>query len=69
MPSLGIASKLSLTTAAVRALPSLKVTPERRWKVKVVASLLISQLWASQGTISPVSGFWSVSESTSWRTE
>jgi hypothetical protein len=66
---LGIASKLALTTSAVSGVPSLKVTPGRRWKVNDRASEPTFQLCASQGTIFPVEGSWSVSESTSCRTE
>jgi len=54
---------LSFTDCAVNGVPSVKVTPSRRWKVKVIESSLRSQLSASQGTISPVSGTWSVRES------
>ena len=62
-----MASKFFFTESAVTGVPSLKVTPSLRWKVNDLASGLISQLCASQGVISPVSGFWSVSESTTWR--
>lgn len=63
-PSFGTASKLSLTTCAVSGVPSLKVTPDLRWNVNVVVSELMSQLFASHGTILPVLGSWSVREST-----
>lgn len=68
-PSLGIASKLALTTEAFSGVPSLNVTPGLSRKMNVRASALTFQLWASQGTIFPVDGSWSVSESTSCRTE
>lgn len=68
-PSSGMASKLFLTTSAVSLEPSLNVTPGRRWKVNVRASSPTSQRSASHGTILPVAGSWSVSESTIWRTE
>jgi hypothetical protein len=58
-----------LTTCAVSFEPSLKVTPDLRWKVNVVASGLMSQLFASHGTMLPILGSCSVSESTIWRTE
>lgn len=64
-PSFTIPSKLSLTARAFTGVPSLKVAPSRRVKVNVVASLLTFQDFASQGTILPVRGSWSVSESTS----
>lgn len=44
-----------------------KVTPSRRWKVKREPSSLTSQLSASHGTISPVSGSWSTRPSVFWR--
>ena len=69
MPSWGMRSKFALTAAASSGLPSLKVTPSRRVNVQLDASALDVQDSASHGLISPVSGSWSVSESTSWRTE
>ena len=62
-------SKLAFTAAASTGVPSLKVAPSRRVKVKLRPSGLTSQRSASQGTILPVFGSWSVSESTCWRAE
>ncbi|CAM5330077.1 hypothetical protein SFUMM280S_09210 [Streptomyces fumanus] len=62
-----MASKFFFTAAASTGVPSLKVAPGRRWKVKDRASSPTSQLRASQGTMRPVAGSWSVSESTVWR--
>ncbi|SLJ49033.1 Uncharacterised protein [Mycobacteroides abscessus subsp. abscessus] len=56
MPSRATASKVLRTDSAVSGVPSLKVTPSARWKVKVVASGLTSQLRASHGRSSPVRG-------------
>ena len=56
-----------MTAAALNASPSLKVTPLRSLKVYSLASELTVQLSASHGTISPVAGSWSVSESAKLR--
>jgi hypothetical protein len=59
--------KLATTAAASTAEPSEKVMPSRSVKVNSVAVSLTTQLSASQGRISPLSGSWSVSESTTCR--
>lgn len=58
-----IRSKFALTAAASTGVPSENVASSRRVKVNSVASSLISQDSARNGTISPVSGSWSVSVS------
>ena len=60
-PSLFWLSKLSATTCASRRSPLLKVTPSRRAKTNRRPSFWTSQDVANQGTISPVSRFWSTS--------
>jgi hypothetical protein len=68
-PSWGTLSKLAFTALASSGVPSLKVTPLRRVNVYAVASALTCHFVASHGTIAPVAGSWSVSESTIWRRE
>jgi hypothetical protein len=57
-------SKFVLTAAASIGVPSANVGPSRSVNVKLVASASTSQLSASHGRISPVSGSCAVSEAT-----
>src|SRR3954447_16378083 len=62
MPSYAV-----LTAFASSGVPSLNVTPSRRGNVYVLASGDTVHFVASHGTILPVLGSWSVSESTRLR--